>query len=168
MAKQRRFRDAKRHKEKTKEKTIEAKGTMPYASIAKKTKAFITDVFMLLMPIMYIVSYLVFDGLKDFANHRAEGWLYILIPNFIVVFIFFWKTAETPGCRAYEITLVDSKTGKKAHPLAIALRYYFELIAMISIVGLVMAFFRDDRKGLHDLLSGTVLIDNPKEEIDTK
>ncbi|SFV56090.1 Putative integral membrane protein [hydrothermal vent metagenome] len=166
MAKQRRFRDVKQHKETAEKRVSKPKDTLPYASIANKTKAFITDAFMLLMPIMYVVSYLVFDGLKDFANHRAEGWVYILIPNFIAVFIFFWKTGETPGCRAYGIELVDSKTGGKAHPIAIALRYYFELIAMISIVGLVIAFFRNDRKGLHDLLSGTVLIN--KEENSTK
>jgi len=166
MAKQRRFRDVKQHREIIEDKVVEPKDNIPYASIANKTKAFITDVFMLLMPIMYIVSYLVFDGLKDFAHHRAEGWIYILIPNFIVVFIFFWRTGQTPGCKAYEIELVDAKSQKKAHPVAIVLRYYFELIAMISIVGLVMAFFRDDHKALHDLLSGTMLIkkeENPKK-----
>jgi uncharacterized RDD family membrane protein YckC len=167
MAKQRRFRDVKQHKT-TEESQIKnnkkakTKDNTLYASISNKTKAFITDAFMLLMPIMYVVSYLVFDGLKDFAHHRAEGWLYILIPNFIAVFIFFWKTGQTPGCKAYEIELVDAKSQKRAHPLAIVLRYYFELIAMVSIVGLAMAFFRDDRKALHDLLSGTMLI--KKEE----
>ena len=152
MAKQRRFRDVKQKRGVVDSGTPKSKRRLPYASIGAKTKAFITDAFMLLMPIMYVVSYLVFDGLKDFAQHRGEGWLYILIPNFIVVSIFFWKSGQTPGCRAYSIELVDDKTGKKAHPLAIALRYYFELLSMVTIVGLVMSFFRDDRKGLHDLL----------------
>ncbi len=167
MAKQRRFRDVKQHRETIDEKVVvESKDTLPYASKAEKTKAFITDAFMLLMPIMYLVVYLVFDGLKDFAQHRVDGWIYILIPNFIVVFLFFWKTGETPGCRAYSIELVDSKTGGKAHPIAIALRYYFELIAIASIVGLVMEFFRSDNKGLHDLLSGTVLIKKAENSIE--
>jgi len=166
MAKQRRFRDVKQHKKIVEDVAVESTDILSYASISTKIKAFITDAFMLLMPIMYIVVYLVFDGLKDFANHRVDGWVYILIPNFIAVFIFFWRTGETPGCRAYGIELVDSKSGGKAHPLAIALRYYFELIAMVSVVGLIMAFFRSDRKGLHDLLSGTALI--YKEENSTK
>jgi len=161
MAKHRRFRDLKQKRDRVDSSTTSDnnKKRLPYASIGNKTKAFITDAFMLLMPIMYVVSYLVFDGLKDFAQHRGEGWLYILIPNFIVVFLFFWRSGQTPGCRAYNIELVDNKTGEKAHPLAIVLRYYFELLSMVSIVGLAMAFFRDDRKGLHDLLSGTTLID---------
>ena len=81
-----------------------------------------------------------------------------MIPDFIIVFLFFWRSGQTPGCRAYEIKLVDSRTGKRAHPLAIALRYYFELISIITIIGLLMAFFRKDHKCLHDLLSGTVLV----------
>ena len=164
MAQTRRFRDVKQKKPITeqpepKRSKEDQTGALPYASIGSKTKAFITDLFMLLMPIMYAVVYLVMGGLQGFSEHLMEGWIYILVPNFIVVFLFFWKSAQTPGCRAYTIKLVDSKTGKKAHPLAIALRYYFELISIITVLGLMMAFFRKDRKCLHDLLSGTVLID---------
>ncbi len=164
MAQTRRFRDVKQQKpstQKPKEKKPKNVQTteFPYASIASKTKAFITDSFMLLLPIMYVVAYLVMGGLQGFSEDLMSGWIYILIPNFIIVFLFFWKSAQTPGCRAYEIKLVDSKTGEKAHPLAIALRYYFELISIITILGLLMAYFRKDRKCLHDLLSGTMLID---------
>ena len=165
MAQSRRFRDVKQKKpldEKPKKREKKQKGSpadkLPYASIQSKTKAFITDTFMLLMPIMYAVAYLMMDGLQDFSQHKTEGWLAILIPNFIIVFLFFWKSGQTPGCRAYEIRLVDSQSGEKPHPLAIALRYYFELISIITVAGLLMAFFRKDRKCLHDLLSGTVLI----------
>lgn len=163
MPKQRRFRDIKQKRSLANDKKIEKDSKLiqrlPYASIGNKTKAFITDTFMLLMPLMYIVVYFVMDGLKDFEHHRLDGWLVILIPNFIIVFLFFWKSGQTPGCKAYNIKLVDNKRGEKAHPLAIALRYYFELFSMITIVGLLMAFFRSDRRALHDLLSGTTLID---------
>jgi uncharacterized RDD family membrane protein YckC len=164
MAQTRRFRDVKQKKpitekeKKPKEKKSERAGQLDYASVGSKTKAFITDMFMLMMPIMYLIVYLVMGSLQAFSEHKIEGWTYILIPNFILVFLFFWRSGQTPGCRAYEIRLVDSKTGGKAHPLAIALRYYFELISMITVVGLIMAWFRKDHKCLHDLLSGTVLI----------
>lgn len=167
MAQTRRFRDVKQknpqkptiEQSKPKRSERDQAGALPYASIGSKVKAFITDLFMLLMPIMYVVAYFVMGGLQGFSEHMMEGWIYILIPNFIVVFLFFWRSAQTPGCRAYTIKLVDSTTREKAHPLAIALRYYFELISIITVLGLVMAFFRKDRKCLHDLLSGTVLID---------
>jgi uncharacterized RDD family membrane protein YckC len=166
MAKSRRFRDVKQKKPLTEEpvpkkrkgQSAPSDGTLPFATIQSKVKAFITDSFMLLMPIMYAVVYLMMDGLQDFSQHKMEGWLAILIPNFIVVFLFFWKSGQTPGCRAYDIKLVDSATGGKPHPLAIALRFYFELLSIVSVIGLLMAFFRKDHKCLHDLLSGTVLV----------
>jgi len=159
MAKKPRFRDIKKGNISDKQdKDSSIKSYINYAPIGLKIKAFITDLFMLLMPIMYIVVYLVIGSLQEFREHRVEGWLYILIPNFIVIFLFFWKSGQTPGCKAYEIELVDSKTLKKPHPLAIILRYYFEIFSIISIFGLLMAFFRDDKKSLHDLLSGTVII----------
>ena len=167
MARQRRFRDVKQGKQEskavkqTKKKQAGASrqtGKLPYASVGTKIKAFITDSFMLLMPIMYIVAYLVMGGLQNFSEQKAVGWLYIMIPNFIIVFLFFLKSGQTPGCKAYSIKLVDSKTGGKAHPLAIALRYYFELISIVTVIGLLMGFFRKDHRCLHDLLSGTVLI----------
>ena len=171
MAQTRRFRDVKQkkpitQKEKKSRQKREKRGEkLDYASVGSKTKAFITDMFMLMMPLMYLIVYLVMGSLQAFSEHKVEGWIYILIPNFILVFLFFWRSGQTPGCRAYEIKLVDSKTGEKPHPLAIALRYYFELISMITVVGLMMAWFRKDHKCLHDLLSGTVLVkaEPPKE-----
>jgi len=163
MAQKQRFRDIK--KGKIKESGIKEKkrSRARFAPISTKIKAFITDTFMLLMPIMYIVTYLVMGSLQEFNADMLSGWLYILIPNFIIVFLFFWKSGQTPGCRAYAIELVDAKTGQKAHPLAIALRYYFELLSFITIFGLFMAFFRQDRKCLHDLLSGTILIETDQQ-----
>ena len=166
MAKKSRFRDVKKGKVPKIENSSVIMDTnlSHYAPIGTKIKAFITDIFMLLMPLMYIVTYLVIGSLQEFATERLEGWIYILIPNFIIVTLFFYKSGQTPGCRAYAIKLVDSKTLDKPHFLSIVLRYYFQLFSIISIFGLLMAFFRKDRKTLHDLLSGTVLIKTEQEK----
>ena len=166
MRKKKRFRDVKNKnisQEHKTQKNIE-KDVSSYASIGTRTKAFITDIFMLLMPLMYIVTYIVIGSLQEFATERLEGWIYILIPNFIIVTLFFYKSGQTPGCRAYAIKLVDSKTLEKPHFLSIVLRYYFQLFSIISIFGLLIAFFRKDKKTLHDLLSGTVLIKTEQEK----
>ena len=165
MVKKRRFRDIKKgiipHQKIEDRETILDNN---YAPIGTKIKAFITDIFMLLMPLMYIVTYLVLGSLQEFSEHKVDGWLYILIPNFIIVFLFFWKSGQTPGCRAYAIKLVDAETLEKAHPLAIALRYYFELLSIVSIIGIIIPFFRKDNRALHDILSGTVLIKTDQEK----
>lgn len=162
MTKSRRFRDVKQKKfiqKDLKERRKSQPQSLAYASIGNKSKAFITDLFMLLMPIMYIVAYLLMGSLEEFSKHKTEGWLSILIPNFIIVFLFFWRSGQTPGCKAYNLKLINEKTGSKAGPLAIALRYSFEILSIVTLAGLLLAFFRKDRKCLHDLLSGTALIE---------
>jgi len=81
MAKKR-FRDVKQGKVSEKEQTKEPslKPKRDYASKGNKFKAFLTDSFMLVMPIMYVVFYLVMGGREGFAEHKILGWLYILIP----------------------------------------------------------------------------------------
>ena len=92
MAKKR-FRDVKQGKEK--EVIIEKtspKNKRDYASTGSKIKAFLTDAFMLVMPIMYVVFYLIMGGREGFAEHKALGWVYILVPLVVVQTIFMFKT----------------------------------------------------------------------------
>lgn len=130
----------------------------PYAPASLKIKAFITDSFMLLMPIMYIVFYLVMGGREGFAEARLFGWLAILIPLVTVQTLFMLKRGQTPGYRAYDLTVVDIATGKKPSTGILLLRNVAALLSFFTIFGWVMLFFRRDRKTLHDLLSGTAVI----------
>jgi len=156
-----RWRDVKQHKPKKVEKHTPALPTLPYASIRDKIKAFITDSFLLAMPIFYVVVYLVFDGLKGaegVEGHRLLSWIYILIPLGIILSVFYVKTGQSPGMKAYELKVIDNKTEEKPSPLLAVLRFFFFNIAFFSIVGLLLSFFRKDRRGLHDLFSGTSII----------
>jgi len=158
MAKQR-FRDIKQGKVKehipTKKPLSEQEN---YASVGLKIKAFLTDAFMLLMPIMYVVFYLVMDGREDFAEHRLAGWFYILIPLIIVQTIFMYKTGQTPGYRAYNITLIDENTKKKPSLFVVLFRNLAAILSFFTILGWALMFFRKDNKTLHDLLSATAVV----------
>jgi uncharacterized RDD family membrane protein YckC len=158
MAKQR-FRDIKQGKvqEPTpKVKPVPKKGD--YASVGLKIKAFLTDAFMLLMPILYVVFYLVMDGREDFAEHRLLGWIYILLPLVIVQTIFMYFTGQTPGYRAYNITLIDENTKKKPSLFVIIFRNLAAILSLFTLLGWALMFFRKDRKTLHDLLSATAVV----------
>jgi len=113
---------------------------------------------MLLMPIMYIVFYLVMDGREGFATHKALGWFYILIPLVIVQTIFMVKTGQTPGYRAYNIEVIDDATGKRPTPFLILFRNLSAILSMATLFGWMLMFFRKDNKNLHDLLSGTAIV----------
>jgi uncharacterized RDD family membrane protein YckC len=161
MAKQR-FRDIKKGKikpiaDKKRNKSKEIK--ISFATNLQKIKSAITDSFMLLMPIMYIVFYLVMDGREGFAQHRLEGWIYILVPFIIVQSAFMFKgNGQTPGYKNYDLQVININTLQKPSLLSIVLRNLAMILSIVTIFGLLMMFFRKDNRGLHDLLSNTAVI----------
>lgn len=156
-----RFRDVKqgKHKQKKRSESREKLSfTYPYASIGDKIKAFITDSFMLLMPILYIVFYLVMGSREAFGEEKLLGWTYILVPLVIVQTLFLTFSGQTPGYRAYNLELIDMQTGKKPAFFIILFRNLCVILSFFTIFGWVTMFFRKDRKTLHDLLSNTAVI----------
>ena len=129
-----------------------------YASKGVKTKAFLTDSFMLLLPIIYIVMYLIMDGREDFASHKFIGWIYIVIPLILVQTIFIFKTGQTPGYRAYNIEVIDEITKKRPSFGIILFRNMSILLSILTFFGWTLMFVRKDHKTLHDLLSATAVI----------
>ena len=172
MAK-RRFRDVKQGRtgaetprktrsEKRSEKTTPTEAGAP-ATLRERFAAFITDSFMILMPIMYIVFYLVFGGREGFAAHRLLGWLYILIPYVLVTTLFLARTGQTPGMRAYEIRTVEAGTAKNPS-LSVALLRQILAVWDFFLFAWVLQFLRRDHRTPHELLSGTELIRTDSSE----
>lgn len=158
MAKQR-FRNVKQGKQTSKEKKEKPiANKYPYAKASSKIKAYLTDAFMLVMPIMYVVFYLIMDGREGFEQEKLTGWLYILIPLVIVQTLFMIKTAQTPGYRAYNLLIVDETTGEKPSAFTILFRNLCAVLSFFTLLGWLMMFFRKDSKTLHDLLSRTAVI----------
>ena len=156
MAKQR-FRDVKQGKQKVMQETS-TKPILPYAKVSAKIKAFLTDSFMLMMPILYVVIYFVMGGREEFAAEKMLGWLYIFIPLVIVQTLFMIKTSQTPGYRAYNLEIIDEQTGKRPTAFIILFRNLCAVLSFFSFFGWIMMFFRKDAKTLHDLLSRTAII----------
>lgn len=159
MAKQR-FRDIKQGRvtPETYRKTGSQKTKYLRATLGNRLKAAITDSFMLLMPLMYIVFYLIFDNREGFAAHKLLGWIYILIPLIVIQVLFMSRSKEgqTPGMRAYNLALVDLKTRKKPVTGVIIYRQMLTLLSLVTF-GWASMFFRKDRRTLHELLSHTTL-----------
>lgn len=152
-----RWRDAK--------KIREVKNTPPrfcIASIPARLKAFTIDSFMLLMPILYIVFYVVFGSREGFQTHMLDGWLLVLLPYFTITTLFFLLKGQTPGYKAYEITLVNAQTLQKANFVQLLVRFFLFLVAIVSIIGLLLPLFRKDGLSLYDIFSSTMAIENPK------
>ena len=156
MAKQR-FRDTKKGKITAVKVKQKAQSTFNFAKRRDILKAFLTDSFMLLMPIMYIVFYLVFSGREGFAAHKLLGWLYILVPLAIVEILFLAKSGQTPGMKAYRMKLIFLPTSQKPPLSTIILRQILSKFTFL-LFGWVVLFFRKDGRNLHDLIVGTALV----------
>lgn len=127
------------------------------ASPLFRLKAFITDMFMIMMPIMYITTYVILDGKDSFQGNESAHWITMAIYGIIT--ITFWvKKGQTPGFKAYDLILIDDKTKKTLGVVAATLRYILFLVSAITILGALLPFFRKDKKTFQDLVMGTSVI----------
>ncbi len=152
-----RFRKLKKqtkHKQEQKENSQE---TVHYASIADRTKAFITDMFMIYVPILYIITYGVMGGKDDFQSSDIAPLIGVLLYG-IIYTLFLYISGQTPGKRAYTMKVVDAKTFKKISLIQAILRFIGFLLSATILLGLIFPFYRKDKRALHDLMANTVVI----------
>jgi len=154
-----RFRDIKKNK--NKKQKVEAPKVL-YASTPDRIKAFITDMFMLNMPIMYTTAYVVMDGKDAFLNstpaHIATASLYG-----VIYAAFLAKTGQTPGKKAYEIKVVDEKSGQNPNFIQSIFRYAMFIVSASSLIGLLTPFFNKEKKTFHDYICKTIVIASPNK-----
>jgi len=163
-----RWRDVKKGKiaspEQAEAKSLNIEDTFKLnASVSIQIKAVITDIFMLLMPLMYLSIYILLGGREGFAENMVLGWAYILIPYWIVSIIFLIISGQTPGLKAYEVKLVNTKNHKKVNIFQAILRQTLSMLNTMSIVGLFVPFFRKDRRTIQDIVALTTVITFPNK-----
>jgi uncharacterized RDD family membrane protein YckC len=154
-----RWRDIKQNKIPPKKETKlkEKESAFNYASLFSRLKAFITDMFLIMMPIAYFVTYVIMGDKDSFQNSSVARWSLSVVFDLIVV-AFWVKTGQTPGYKAYELKVIDNETKKQPSLLRAILRYLLFLISATTIAGVLMGYFRKDKKMLHDILSKTTVI----------
>ena len=160
-----RWRDVKKGKvqqpkEKEAKKQPQTDDMIISASPLDRTKAFITDMFMIMMPIMYITTYVVMGGKEDFQASDTAHWITMAIYGLITVLFWIIK-GQTPGFKAYDLKLIDDQTKEKpTFGLAVA-RYMMFIVSAVSIAGFLLPFFRKDKKTLQDVITQTSVIKLP-------
>jgi len=156
-----RWRDVKQGKVEEKKqkvvKTNKEKLVLRNASLILRFKAFLTDTFMLTMPLMYIVTYVVLGSLDSFSSQKMIGWLYIMLPHFMIVLALWHFKRQTPGMKAYDLYIVDSNTGKKPGIASIINRYVFTTLSIVLFFTMFIPFFNKSRRTLQDFVSGTII-----------
>lgn len=152
-----RFRKLKKQAKNKQEQKQNPQETIHYASIPDRIKAFITDMFMIYVPILYIITYVVMDGKDDFQSSDLAPLIAVVLYGIIYI-LFLWKSGQTPGKRAYTMKVVDAKTFNKITLSQAILRFIGFLLSATILIGLIFPFYRKDKRSLHDIIANTVVI----------
>ena len=78
-------------------------------------------------------------------------------------FVTFWSTTgQTPGSRLMRITVCSADDGIVLSPRRAAVRFAGLVLAAIPLLaGFLPVLFDERRRGLHDMLAGTVVVEAP-------
>jgi uncharacterized RDD family membrane protein YckC len=144
-----------------------------YAPFWPRALGFVTDIFMIGLPISLLVS--AFFGYDQM--HTATG-LDVIVndpkastnpPNplasllqitlFMLAYVVMWHTGgQTPGKKLARTRVVDARTLQNAPYWKLILRFVSYFLSLLSVIGFFTGLFRRDRRTLHDLISGTAVI----------
>ncbi|MBL0708224.1 MAG: RDD family protein [Sulfurimonas sp.] len=122
--------------------------------------------FMIYMPIMFIVTYIVVSG-KDELQASQLAPLLATLTYGLIYSIFLSRLGQTPGKKAYDLKVVDAKTGEYIGFFRAFLRFVVFLFSATTIFALSVPLFRKDKKALYDLVCGTLVVFQ-KEQIAKK
>ena len=90
------------------------------------------------------------------SRFAPDGWDFLLA---LVYFVGFWVIwGATPGKRLLGLS-IERPDGSRIGPGRAIARYFAALLSLALLgVGLIMAGLREDKRGLHDLLCDTVVV----------
>lgn len=149
-----RFRNIKKNRKPAESKESQK---LTYAPYSYRVKAFITDMFMIYAPILYIITYVAMSGKEDFQSSQLAPFAGVVLYGTIYA-ILLSKFGQTPGKKAYEIKVVDTKTGEYLSFFRAIFRFVAFLFTATTLLGLFVPFYRKDKKALHDLICGSLVV----------
>jgi uncharacterized RDD family membrane protein YckC len=147
--------------------------TINYAPFSSRALGFLTDIFMIGLPIsLLLVTIFGYDqmhtaGAIDVITNNQKALQnppnplssILQIVLFMVVTVELWhRYTQTPGKKLAHIRVVDAKTLAPATYAKLTVRFVGYFLSLISIVGFFMGYLRRDKRCLHDLISGTAVI----------
>lgn len=146
---------------------------VPYAGFMPRLLGFVTDLFMIGLPVSLLIMMLFgYDQVKsagamdvilqtEKATAQAPdptGSIVQVLLSMVIYVIFWHQSGQTPGKKMARIRVVDAKTLGQASWLKLTVRFIGYLISALVLVGFFIGLLRKDRRTLHDLISGTAVI----------
>ena len=159
-----------------------------YAGFGIRFIASFMDTLFLALPIGIVIYFLSDGNWFDFTQYKQNilaamsgnvnkaitnmpqvdrTWDVINFIVLITVSMIFWKKwrGATPGKRFANIKIVDAKTFRGIDNKQAITRSFGYLVSTFTfLIGFLMVLFREDKRGLHDLLAGTAVIYDDMQE----
>lgn len=119
--------------------------------IIPRLKAFITDIFMIYMPILYVATYGIL-GSKE-ALWESQGAIFICWALYVLILsLFFARDGQSLGYKYAKIALVKENGTEVGFATALIRNVIF-CVSFGLIFGIFVPFVRKDRRFLHDIIS---------------
>ena len=144
---------------------LQTKQSLPkfrYANAINKIKAFITDLFMIYAPILYLITYVVMGSKEEFQESQLAPLVGVILYGVIYAFLLS-KFGQTPGKKAYTMKVVDDKTHENISFFRALFRFFAFLFTATFFLGLFTGFYRKDKKLLHDIICNTIEIESEEK-----
>jgi len=154
-----RWREVKRRDKRVIKKEVEVMKDFVYGKFIARLFALVMDMFMIIIPINLLIGAVFgMEALKNPETSPMAG--LVQLGLLALTTIIFWAIAgQTPGKRAFNLQVVDSKTLNIAPLWKLVIRYIAYFVSLISLIGFFIPLFRKDNKTLHDIISGTIVIE---------
>nr|WP_321268419.1 RDD family protein [uncultured Sulfurimonas sp.] len=160
-----------------------------YAGFWVRFVASFLDTLFLALPIAIVIYFLSDGNWFDFSQYQQNiayamsgnadkalasqpqtslKWELLFEVAVLVVTMIFWKKwrGATPGKKFLNIKIVDAKTLKDIDNTQAITRSIGYIASTLSLlIGFIMVAFRNDKRGLHDLLAGTIVIYDEKPSL---
>lgn len=123
--------------------------------LIERMKAFITDIFMIYTPILYL-WYIILGSKEAFQQNQFIIFICFLFYSFVISFLFSSK-GQTFGYMYAEIKLIRDD-GKNIGFLLSFFRFILFCFSMSLLFGFFVPFFNKKQKTFHDLITKTSVI----------
>jgi uncharacterized RDD family membrane protein YckC len=152
-----------------------------YAGFMSRLFAFVTDIFMIGLPISLVImmifghddmqSVSAIDVLLDKEPESGVNPMISIVQMTLsmMAYIFLWNhDGQSPGKKFAQIKIVNAKTFQKPKLWQLVLRFFGYFLSFITLLGFYVGLVRKDKRALHDLISGTAVINYSEILNDTK
>jgi len=152
-----------------------------YAGFWIRFLASLLDTIFLALPVGILIYFLSDGNWFDFSQYQQNiqmamsgnthaldsqpqtslKWEFIFEISVLVVTMLFWKRwrGATPGKKFVHIKIVDASSLKDIDNRQAVTRSFGYIASTFAfLIGFLMVAFRKDKRGLHDLLAGTIVI----------